>query len=263
MITLTPAKLEVSVAPGQDFLATITLANKSEEDLLGRVLIEDFGPPAYSLNRFLIPAVREFALAAGETRQLPLTIKIPADQGPGGLYSSVVIGFRQAGESANSTESRLASLLFVKVPGQTQEVGELIDFGQLAGQGKLGQFYLTFQNTGNVYLNPYGVITIKQQGFFSLRRDTRKEFTVPIDPWYVLPGDTRTREIGLTYPPQSMSYGHYRAEVSLNRGYQDIIDTRAITFWVLPPTWVLILVGLLFLGFLFGFGRKLLRHGKI
>ena len=259
MITLTPAKLEVSVAPGQDFLATITLANKSEGDLLGRVLIEDFGPPAYSLNRFLIPAVREFALAAGETRQLPLTIKIPADQGPGGLYSSVVIGFRQAGEGANSTESRLASLLFVKVPGKTAEAGELIDFGQLAGQGKLGQFYLTFQNTGNVYLNPYGVITIKHLRFH--RKNTRKEFTVPIDPWYVLPGDTRTREIGLTYPPQSMSYGHYRAEVSLNRGYQDIIDTRAITFWVLPPTWILVIGSLILLGLITATLSRFLRKG--
>lgn len=248
MITLTPAKLEFLVVPGQSVTKLIMLKNESAENLVGEVLIENFGPEQYALNRFLTPGVRSFALGAGESRTLPITVSLPVDQGPGGLYTSVVTSFRLAGETVARSESRLASLVFVKVPGEIKESGELTDF-----QKQENSLYLTFKNTGNVYLNPYGGIKIKNPFFGT-------EQIISIDPWFVLPGDTRIREIEIK---NSLGLGRWQATAELNRGYSDLIDTRTATFWVLPPMWMIVFVGLAILTFLFGLGWKFWRRGKI
>ncbi len=248
MISLTPAKLEFSVSPGQSVTKLITLKNESAENLVGEVLIENFGPEQYALNRFLTPGVRTFALGAGETRSLPITVSLPANQGPGGLYTSVVTSFRLASETVAKAESRLASLVFVKVPGQAKEEGQLTNF-----QKQENSLYLTFKNTGNVYLNPYGGVKIKNS-------ISGAEQIISVDPWFVLPGDTRIREIEIK---NSLGLGRWQATAELNRGYGDLIDTRAIAFWILPPIWTMVVVGLVILAVLFGLGWKFWRRGKI
>jgi hypothetical protein len=76
-----------------------------------------------------------------------------------------------------------------------------------------------------------------------------KAHVLPIDPWAVLPGATRMREIDMTEP---LTPGYYTAHLELNRGYEDIIDERKVRFWVLPnkeQTFIglILLIGLLLL----------------
>lgn len=260
-LSLSPAKLELTANPGVPTTRLITVRNNGQEALTLKVGLEDIGlseaetegaqllgekTGPYSLKNFITPASWELTLEPGEIRALPITIELPEGALPGGHYGAVVLS--TAGDAGASTRviSQLASLIFVRVPGEVQEEGELINF-----EKKDGTFQLTFENTGNIYLNPYGVIDLNHSGEVA---------KINVEPWFVLPGATRTREIALT---ENLNFGHYQAELSLNRGYQDIVDTRTITFWILPPWWVLALAGLLLLGFLFGLSRKPWQRGKI
>ncbi len=274
-LSLSPAKLELTANPGVPTTRLITVRNNGQEALTLKVSLEDIGPSEadtegaqllgektgpYSLKNFITPASWELTLEPGEIGALPITIELPEGALPGGHYGAVVLS--TAGDAGASTRviSQLASLIFVRVPGEVQEKGELTDFGWDSNSS----FYLTFANTGNIYLNPYGVIGVTYRFWRPRKVINTEEFTVSVDPWYVLPGDTRTRETKLSpgIPPR-LKYGYYQAELSLNRGYQDLVDTRTITFWILPPWWVLALAGLLLLGFLFGLSRKPWQRGKI
>ncbi|HSE34988.1 MAG TPA: hypothetical protein VLB83_02605, partial [Candidatus Paceibacterota bacterium] len=140
-------------------------------------------------------------------------------------------------------ETRLASLVFLRIEGETTEAGELGSFGVVGDKrvvrspnedAPLG-LYLTFSNTGTVHLNPYGEIAITPM----FGEPTR----YVLDPWAVLPGSTRTREVPLIAP---LAPGSHRLTLSLNRGYGDIVDTAEIQIWVLPTTKQFALGALLF-----------------
>jgi hypothetical protein len=137
-----------------------------------------------------------------------------------------------ADESAPATRSpiiaRLGILFFITIPGETNRAGSMVDLTKIGhplwyeeGPIRMG---VSFENTGSVHLNPYGELRVKNMfgeevGFME------------IDPWFVLPQSLRTREIAWD---REFLLGRYTATVSLNRGYEDIIDEQTVTFWVLP-----------------------------
>ena len=83
---------------------------------------------------------------------------------------------------------------------------------------------VVFENTGDVHLNPYGEVRITnllgdEVGF------------VELAPWFVLPDAIRNRVVEWD---RELLIGRYTATAQINRGYDDVIDTRTIVFWVLP-----------------------------
>jgi hypothetical protein len=82
----------------------------------------------------------------------------------------------------------------------------------------------TFENTGSVHLNPYGEIRVTN----ILGEEVGMSI---IDPWFVLPNALRTREIVWDRP---FLFGRYTFTLSLNRGYDDIIDESQVVVWVIP-----------------------------
>jgi hypothetical protein len=85
-------------------------------------------------------------------------------------------------------------------------------------------FQITSQNTGNVHLSPYGVIEIKD--VFG-RVVEQKE----VEPWFVMPKSIRLRE---TKWNSDFLIGKYTATLSLNRGYDNLVDQKTFDFWVIP-----------------------------
>jgi hypothetical protein len=164
-------------------------------------------------------------------------VKLPKNAEPGGRYGSVVWTFR-VGAVAPTTqaqniamESRVATLFYVRSAGAANEDGALAGFSLFSGATRVGRptaaspirFAISYENKGDVHLNPYGRVTVS--GTFG---DPR---TLIVDPWAVLPGATRMREIDLMGP---LSPGYYRAHLELNRGYKDIVDEADVAFWVMP-----------------------------
>ena len=260
-----PGKTELTVNPGDKKLKYLTVTNRYGKDMKFKVEIEDFtgsknlnenivllgaekGP--YSLKDFLRPEVSEFTLKHGDRITLPVQINIPNDAQPGGLYGSVIIAtvpdFGNGQEDSNSAQgslniiSRLASLYFVRVNGAVNENGTLREFStdkSVYGSSPIN-FKTLFENDGSIYVNPYGKITVN-----NMMGTTINE--INIAPYFVMPGSVRLKEFKLQ---RGFMLGRYKATLTLNRGYANVIDEKTIYFWVLP--WKIVgggVVGLIFI----------------
>jgi hypothetical protein len=92
-------------------------------------------------------------------------------------------------------------------------------------------FEILSENTGNAHLSPYGTIDIKNILGAVVGQ-------VEIDPWFVMPKSVRTREVKWN---SNFLLGRYTASLTLNRGYNNIVDVKNFSFFVIP--WKLILIG--------------------
>ncbi|NTV44887.1 MAG: DUF916 domain-containing protein [Candidatus Yonathbacteria bacterium] len=255
---LEPAKIEIVADPGHQSVTEMRVTNRTNEALTYYVSIEDTkgsdnpqspimlmgseeGP--YSLRDYIKPEIDTFTLRPGEQIALPVTVTIPGDAEPGGLYGSVLFESRSEGDikaSGSHTISRLGALLFVRVSGEVKEEGALEDFRIAGGSSVFFKqqpmdFELLYRNSGDVHLNPYGMITV------------RNVFNMPVaevevQPYFAMPQSLRYRKVTWEHGPL---FGVYRATAEINRGYGDIIENRSVMFTVLPWKEMLIALGLI------------------
>ena len=247
-----PGKIDVALKPGQSKIIEVTVANRTGERRIFNLVPEDAqgsqdpetpvvllgadrGP--YSLKDYISVPYTRFELNNNERARIPVTISIPEDAQPGGLYGSLLVNtlaIKQVGadEEGATPQSaimaRIGTLFFITVPGEVQRSGVLKEFDTVPSQkfyqnGPIN-FGVLYENTGSIHLAPYAEVRIKNMfdeevGYLTL------------DPWFVLPQSVRLREFSWD---RDMLFGRYTAVVSLNRGYDDVIDEKSTTFWVLP-----------------------------
>ena len=273
-----PAKVELSIPPGEKRTTEIKLANGGGAPLHVEVSFEYVGASpqstpsdepikllgrdggTYELTQFFHTPKTSFDILSGKEVSVPITVSIPRDAEPRGVYGAAVFTFHPAFDAAEkrdaniAVESRVATLYFVRIEGGVREEGKLAQFGLFnnvrttlsPSEGKPLRFQVAYENTGNVHLNPYGKLSITP-----LVGDAQE---VLIDPWAVLPGATRMREVDLGKP---LSLGRYTAHIELNRGYQDIVDEQEVVFWVVPGPEGTVLIIALLLAFVYIIRRSL------
>jgi hypothetical protein len=198
------------------------------------LLGSDSGP--YSLKDYVHVASTTFVLGHAERATIPVTVSVPADAAPGGLYGSVIIttattptATDTANAGRNPIVTRIGTLFFIRVAGDVHEEGTLTKFSlknddHFLTDSRTIDFRMLFENTGSIHLNPYGLITV-QNVFGS------EVGQIEVEPWFALPNSVRLREVSWT---PAFLFGRYTATAEINRGYDDVIDTATITFWVLP-----------------------------
>ena len=243
-----PGKIELEIKPGESKTVNITVTNRMGDTRIFNLETEDFtgsndtqntvvllgderGP--YSLKDFISYDEKSFVLNTGERAVIPVTIFIPADAEPGGRYGSVLSSTaskpnEQSSSAASAIIARIGTLFFVRIPGEVQEMGELKEFAtqneqKIFNSGPIN-FRMLYENTGSVHVNPYGEIRIKN----ILGKDIG---AVEVLPWFAMPGSTRLREVAWS---SGFLLGKYTAVASINRGYDNIVDTMEFSFWVVP-----------------------------
>lgn len=263
-----PGKMELTIAPGQSQTINLTVANRlgsdkvfsiTEEDFTGSndpsqtivLLGSDRGP--YSLKDDIhIPATTA-SIPFGQKANIPITISVPIDAQPGGLYGSVLVSVVSAEGSttsngvvsaSNPIVTRIGTLFFVRVPGPVEASGSLSSFSLSKGniiwsdslsQTDLLSFDLLFKNDGNVYVDPSGTISITN--IWGAPIDT-----IAVDPWFAMPNSLRFREV--QWQPNFL-FGRYTAIARINPGFGNATDTALVVFWVIPMKLILIVfVGL-------------------
>lgn len=257
---LTPSKVELQIKPGEQKVVTLTVVNRTgklqdfkidTEDFVGTrdpleplALLGESEAPL-TLKDFIRADADAIQLKDGESARILVRVSVPADAPPGSRHAALLLGatspkFVSTLPTANATiVPRLGALFFVRVPGEVREEGGTTEFSVVDGAGLFQEGPVTFrslyENTGTVYENPYGEIRINNM----LGEEVG---VVRMDPWYVLPGALRSREV--TWGASGL-LGRYTATLHMNRGYGNIIDERIITFWIIPwPVALIFLVAL-------------------
>jgi hypothetical protein len=221
------------------------------EDLIGSdnpeqavtLLGDDVGP--YSLRETVQLSESQITVAPGETRSVSVNISAPANLSPGGRYGAVVISNapsqlegEQTQSSGATLVSRIGSLLLIKINGDLNSAGELIDFSTTLQEKAFfssnpKNFSIKFENNGNVHLIPYGSITISNL----LGTEVDK---LLIEPFFALPESTRKIEV--EWNNDRKLFGYYTASLDLKRGYGDLEDSKKISFMILPLNYILIAI---------------------
>jgi hypothetical protein len=264
-----PGRSEVELAPGETAVIEITVTNRITEDREFRLEVEDvtgsldpsvsvanLGPDEIgpdSVQDYISFPDDSFILELGERARVPVTISVPPDAEPGGYYGAVLVSTVRLSENADGSRpaqpiiARVGSLVFLTITGDIERSGEtkevtLVDdkWWYESGPVDIG---ILFENTGSVHLNPYGEVSVtnmfgEEVGF------------VELEPWFVLPQSLRLREI--TWDREFL-LGRYTITAQINRGYDDVIDTVSVSFWVLP--WKIV-GGVFFVLFIIIFGIR-------
>jgi len=242
-----PGRFELEMKPGETRTIEITVTNRmgdtrmfnfETEDFKGSDSVEDTvillgddrGP--YSLKDFISVPEYSFELNHAERATIPVTISVPTDTEPGGLYGSLLTSTASKPTITDAPTSaviaRIGTLFFIRVPGEVEEAGQLTSFETIDGKKMYGSgpidFRLLYKNSGSVHLNPYGEISVKNI--------LGKEIgLLKISPWFAMPDSLRLREVSWE---SSFLVGKYTATASINRGYDNVVDTLEYTFWVFP-----------------------------
>jgi hypothetical protein len=247
-----PGKIDVTIKPGESKTVEMIVTNRTGELRIFNVTMEDAqgsrstetaitllgeerGP--YSLKDYISVPYESFELGHNQRATIPVTISVPPDAEPGGLYGSVLIdtvtieatpGDFETTMPQSALIARIGTLFFVTIPGETERDASLVEFGTLEKQRFFTEGPITFgllhENNGTVHIAPYGEIRIHNIAGAEVG-------SLELEPWFVLPQSVRLREITWN---RDFLFGRYTATVAINRSYDDIVDEMSFTFWVLP-----------------------------
>ena len=256
-----PGKIDVEMSPGESRTFQLSVSNRLgyekqftlvEEDFSGSrdiqrpvvLLGDDHGP--YSLRDYLRIATSSITIPHGTKARISVTISVPKDAQPGGLYGSVVVATVTKPNSDNSELgaagtspiiTRIGTLFFIRVKGPVEVDGKLTKFS-LPGDKTIYwgsdpvTFNLLFQNEGNVHVDPFGTISIKNMLGATVGN-------VDVEAWFSMPKSLRFREVQWASP---FLFGRYVAHAKINRGYDNIIDEADLVFWVIPLKIILVIL---------------------
>ncbi len=254
-----PGKIDIELRPGESKVVELMVTNRTgilrtfnltTEDTAGStdlnkpiiLLGNERGP--YSLRDYLSVPDTHFELAHNERARIPVTISIPPDAEPGGLYGTMLVDTLaiepDSGETTQTVPqspiiARIGTLFFVTVPGDVLHDAKLVEFGTIGKQKFFGsgpiKLGILHENTGSIHIAPYGEVRI-------VNMLGEEVGLVDLEPWFILPQSERFREITWT---REFLFGRYTATAEISRGYDDIVDILPFTFWVLP--WKLVTAG--------------------
>lgn len=254
-----PGKVEVEVRPGQSVTKYITVSNRMEDDRFFNLTVEDMSGTAdgsesivllgdqegpYTLRDYISFPRNQFELDLNQRAIVPVTITMPENAEPGGYYGSVLVSTIKIDPLGDAVAprspilARVGVLFFIRVPGEAEVSGNLLQFETKNGQKFFNrgpvEMAVTYENTGSVHLNPYGEVRVtnllgQEVGF------------VELEPWFVLPKSLRLQEV--TWDRETL-FGRYKIDLKINRGYDDIVDEKSLVVWIIP--WQVILAVFVF-----------------
>jgi hypothetical protein len=262
-LTIQPVKASYTLTPGQSVTDNIILKNPSI-DAFVTSSVQDFLPIAGSSNlEFVAKAAGVtsvvdwikvdapkggFQFKAGADINIPYTLTVPKDAEPGSHFGVIFFLAQDANGAAGQSlkiGTQVGMLVLVTVPGSHLQKGTIDSF-TTSGFIQHGpvHFDITFENTGTVYFEPKGTITITNMFGSTVG-------TVPVNGQVVLP--TGKRDITADWPV-NLLFGPYNAAISLYDGDGNVISANNVHFFAFPVWYIvsiLILLILLYVIFVF------------
>lgn len=257
--------IELEAKPGESVRGLVKLFNESTDDLVLTSSIEAFaagdetGQPVYLppearhdfLNWFSLDE-SAVVLTPRQVALVPFTVKVPFDAVPGGYYG-VIFWQTEAtddGLAPIAINSRVGTLVFLKVQGAVQEQGEILTF-EVKNQNNIFfelpvDFQIRFANQGNIHLSPNGTIKLQnligQKHYLSINSEKRNVLPQSIRLFEVVWGSSGNNHnlisnflSKLSQEFKYLALGPHTATLELTYGFdQPQNAVRSVSFWVWP-----------------------------
>ncbi len=262
-LSISPSLLDVPLVPGETKTVAIQVTNDERVPLQLYPSIQKFVPlGAGGQQRFLPPedtsgmpswtfvGVDTSSLQPGETRVVPVQIRVPLDAANGGVYEAIFFSTQPpvSGSDTVGIRSRIGALVLGTVgsevtPTLTVESWRLLEPSRRASVR--GTVQLILKNGGRTHGIPEGAVVVRNLFGTEVAR-------VPLNPssGRILPASERMFEVsfgpstlsevkGLREELSAVGFGGYRVTLEGVEHLQQ--PSVALTFFVLP--WRLILIG--------------------
>lgn len=254
-LTVQPSSFFYELAPAEETTGAVRIQNDTDNEVTYRPLLQDVtsvdedGTPIFfdegvttptSLINWLEFETTAITLTAGESRNLPFTIRVPADAYFGGYYGALLFSSSQ-GNDENRIETRVGALIVLSVTEGPSDV-EIDSFSVEHSwfQHLPVTFVTRLRNDVESPVRPAGTITIT----------TMLGSTAAVLPFnesgaHVLPGTVRRLEntwqqaevpaeaSEIVKEWKNFGFGYYTAWLSLTNesGEAKIVH---LNFWVIP-----------------------------
>jgi len=283
-LTVSPPVFELGADPDTSFGQNLKIFNETDSSITVYTSTANFtakageeGVPEFLEQEEDIKDLAEWikiekgpiTILPKKEKVIPFTIEVPVNADPGGHYAAIFLGTQPPEKQGTGVgiAGKLGSLILLRVSGDIQEQGRLLDFSLKDGKKIYKHlpvdFIFEFENSGNVHLKPQGEILIKNI-LGRISNEGKIEVNKPIigSGKNVLPGTIRHFEVSWTKAVDEnkdenesisqgfleelkaekahFAFGRYKAELFLDYGTQGKKASATVVFWVLP--WHLILV---------------------
>ena len=281
-ITLTPPLFQITQSPGTDWKSLLRVVNSNSYDITVNVKVQDFHPngetgnpefeeltkgtpeDAHRMSGWIEIPEGNITITHSTTAEIPFTVHVPLGADPGGHYAAIIVGTvaSKTEGSGSGVSSAIGSLMFMRVPGEVVEKGEIRDFyaAHEVVQSTDAKFVLRFENQGNVHLIPQGNIEITNMwGKVRGKMDINQSNTFG----NVLPKSTRKFEFTWQGDASPFEVGRYKAVATLVYGLDGRQTVyRTVYFWIIPWKPVAMILGglIFFLWFISWSVRRYIRN---
>lgn len=198
----------------------------------------------YSLSSWISVSKEPIILKPNESAALNFNITVPANAEPGGHYAGILFSTEPpdpTGTNQIGLASKVGSLILVRVGGAAKEAANITNFTTNKNNYENAQnieFSTTVANTGNVHVQPKGVISVKNVVGGQVAAIDVNQLSAN-----VLPGSSRIFDSSWKDP--GFKLGYYTATVTLNYGNPAQTVTSQTSFWIIP--WMTLLIALIIL----------------
>ena len=254
--TIFPAKLSLTIDKGGEQKEFIKLTNAGDSAVGVKIEVQDFVPTAGASGfNFVVKAPgitslvdwvdidrRVFNLKPNESRDVPFTVKVPKDASPGSRFAVVFFATGASGGAQLNVSARVGALVFLTVPGDFRQTGEISNFRspKFTFKKEAIKFDFDFTNTGTVFFEPKGSLTITN--IFG-----QKIAEIPVEGYVVLPTGKRT--VSVDWQSNKWLYAlYYKAHLAIAvTGKGDIAAANTFIFALplVPTVFALIILAIL------------------
>lgn len=266
-VQVSPTRSDLSVLPGEQKEFSVTVKNVTQGPITVKSFFNDFesdnisGEPKIIVdpNRQLpnsmksfVKGVSDFTLESNETREVKLTVDVPANATPGGYYGALRFAAIPQGTADTPADTQVsltasvASLVFVEVSGNITEQIQVDSVKVLNGDKASSLFFkqpdkvnVAITNKGNSFSKPFGRVAVT--------RGSTEVFAYELnnkDPrGTILPNSSRTFNDEVK---NVNKFGRYTVTASISHGQGGEVIIQKASFWYIP-TWVLIVAAVVLL----------------
>lgn len=261
-LSVTPPLFQLSVDPGDNWQSSIKVINVNAYDLTVYAEVVNFEPEGEQGRGRFIPSFGEeddhtlaswitisngpYHVPAEQSKEINFVVDVPKDAAPGGHFAAILISTEPPSQGDEAyvlrTSQTVTSLFFVRIEGDIVESATIREFTMKDSfvDEPNAEFFLRFENKGNVHLQPRGSIVItnmwgKERGVVPVNYRTRFG--------NVLPESIREFTFAWKGEGSITEIGRYKAVATLAYGEAGVKSVSATTyFWVIPIKATLITV---------------------